>query len=252
MPGAAAWLAVAVPIVASCLAFATVGVCYHLTMSDPSNPQLQPRKKDGSDMTPVDIGEGVFVPCISFLGVAGLPQQVYQLGFGTTAALMFLSIQVSFKYIRPHLLNDGSGVGSVELQECVMRGYQAALGVGMQGVFTLTPVITPLCFLHWGGAAIFAGAAQAHATSAIEFYDKAIASGASPALERPAVQAALAWRKACLAAPSVMPMLIPAAFVVPLVSQALGFAAEDNHRGTKVGAKEVNFAVKTMILQIKR
>jgi hypothetical protein len=62
----------------------------------------------------------------------------------------------------------------------VQKGYVAALGVGMQGVFTLTPIITPLCFLHWGGAAIFAGAAQAHATVAIEVYEKAIASGASP------------------------------------------------------------------------
>lgn len=62
----------------------------------------------------------------------------------------------------------------------MQKGYVAALGVGMQGVFTLTPIITPLCFLHWGGAAIFAGAAQAHATVAIEVYQKAVATGASP------------------------------------------------------------------------
>ncbi len=37
---------------------------------------------------------GVLVPCISFLGVAGLPQRVYQCGFGTTAVLMALSIRL--------------------------------------------------------------------------------------------------------------------------------------------------------------
>ena len=86
----------------------------------------------------------------------------------------------SFGYIRPHLLRPGTGVDRDTLDGCVQKGYVAALGVGMQGVFTLTPIITPLCFLHWGGAAIFAGAAQAHATVAIEVYEKAIASGASP------------------------------------------------------------------------
>ncbi len=86
----------------------------------------------------------------------------------------------SFGYIRPHLLRPDTGVDRDTLDDCVQKGYVAALGVGMQGVFTLTPIITPLCFLHWGGAAIFAGAAQAHATTAIELYEKAIASGASP------------------------------------------------------------------------
>ena len=86
----------------------------------------------------------------------------------------------SFGYIRPHLLRPDTGVDEAVLDDCVQKGYVAALGVGMQGVFTLTPVITPLCFLHWGGAAIFAGAAQAHATTAIEAYEKAIASTASP------------------------------------------------------------------------
>lgn len=62
----------------------------------------------------------------------------------------------------------------------MQKGYVAALGVGMQGIFTLTPIITPLCFLHWGGAAVFAGAAQAHATVAIEVYEKAVTSGQSP------------------------------------------------------------------------
>ena len=81
---------------------------------------------------------------------------------------------------RPHLLRPDTGVDEAVLDDCVQKGYVAALGVGMQGIFTLTPVITPLCFLHWGGAAIFAGAAQAHATTAIEAYEKAIASTASP------------------------------------------------------------------------
>ena len=86
----------------------------------------------------------------------------------------------SFGYIRPHLLRPGTGVDRETLDDCVKKGYIAALGVGMQGIFTLTPIITPLCFLHWAGAAIFAGAAQAHATVAIEVYEKAIASAVSP------------------------------------------------------------------------
>jgi len=56
MPSLRTWGVVAVPIVAAGLAFVTVGICYYLTMSDPSNPQFATRKNDGSDMTPVDIG----------------------------------------------------------------------------------------------------------------------------------------------------------------------------------------------------
>ena len=130
---------------------------------------------------------GVFIPCISFLGVAPVPRLAYQLGFGSTAALMMLSIKLSFAHIRPHLLRHGSGITPTELQNCVLRGYQAAVGVGMQGVFTLGPRINGACFLHWGGAAVFAGAAQAHATAALELYDRAIKSGVSPALSRPPV-----------------------------------------------------------------
>ena len=129
----------------------------------------------------------MFIPCISFLGVAPVPRLAYQLGFGSTAALMMLSIKLSFAHIRPHLLRHGSGITPTELQNCVLRGYQAAVGVGMQGVFTLGPRINGACFLHWGGAAVFAGAAQAHATAALELYDRAIKSGVSPALSRPPV-----------------------------------------------------------------
>ena len=211
MPSLGAWGASAVTVIAASLAFATVGVCYFLTFSDPDNPQLKPKKADGSDMTPVDIApsaphppppplaglltdgagwgcrRGVFIPCISFLGVAPVPRLAYQLGFGSTAALMMLSIKLSFAHIRPHLLRHGSGITPTELQNCVLRGYQAAVGVGMQGVFTLGPRINGACFLHWGGAAVFAGAAQAHATAALELYDRAIKSGVSPALSRPPV-----------------------------------------------------------------
>lgn len=41
--------------------------------------------------------------------------------------------------------------------------------------------------------------------------------------QRHLVQQALGWRKGCLAAPGMMPMLLPAAFMVPLVAQALGY-----------------------------
>lgn len=62
MPGLRVWSVVAVPVVAASLAFITVGTCYYLTMSDANNPQFGVRKKDGSDMTPVDIG-----PCVSVM-----------------------------------------------------------------------------------------------------------------------------------------------------------------------------------------
>ena len=42
--------------------------------------------------------------------------------------------------------------------------------------------------------------------------------------QRPLVQQALRWRQGCLAAPGLMPMLLPAAFMVPLVAQALGYS----------------------------
>jgi hypothetical protein len=52
---------------------------------------------------------------------------------------------------------------------------------------------------------------------------------------------ALRWRQGCLAAPSIMPLLLPAAFMLPLIAQVLGFARPegDNKResaGAETGA----------------
>ena len=55
------------------------------------------------------------------------------------------------------------------------------------------------------------------------------------------MQMALRWRQGCLAAPSIMPLLLPAAFMLPLIAQVLGFARPegDNKResaGAETGA----------------
>ena len=187
----------AVPIVAASLAFATVGCCYWLTMRDPTRFV----SLDKSSASPMSIQPGVVIPCISFLGVSGTARTVYQIGFGTTAALMLLCIRLSFVYIGPELTRSGSGVSGAEVQSCIHKGYCAALGVGMQGIFTLTPVMGPGCYIHWAGAAVFAAGAQSHAMLAMDLYGKVVASKVSPALHQPGVSKALEWRKQCLQAP---------------------------------------------------
>ena len=49
-------------------------------------------------------------------------------------------------------------------------------------------------------------------------------TGVLQVVQRRLVQQALRWRQGCLAAPGMMPMLLPAAFMVPLVAQAFGYS----------------------------
>lgn len=217
----------AIPVVAACCAFTTVGVAYVYTMSDPSRfrtPGAEDRASDEPGVT--DIAPGVFVPCISFLGVSGTACTVYKVGFGVTALLMALSIRLAFGYVGPELMHPGSGVKAEELEDCIRKGYTAALGVGMQGVFTLTELIGTSCYIHWAGAAVFAWGAQSHATLALELYDRVLAKGLDTPLASASCRKALAWRKACLAAPQSLPFAMPAAFVMTLASQAFR-SAED-------------------------
>ena len=216
-------LAAPMVIIAALCAFGTVTCCYYLTMTDPSrfvdpNSQRQP--------SPTDIQPGVFVPCISFLGTSGAPRLIYRIGFGATAVLMALCIHLSFQVIGPHLLAKGSGISGAELGTCVNMGYVAAAGVFLQGVFTLSADMGPSCFVHWAGAAIFAGGAQSHAAKAIELYDRAIMAKQSPALCSRQISHALAWRKQCLGAPARLPAMMPLAFVFTLLSQAVRPQAE--------------------------
>jgi hypothetical protein len=135
----------------------------------------------------------------------------------------------------------------------------AALGVGLQGVFTLSAAIGPECFVHWAGAAIFAGVramracvraavaaaadwaqpaacarragagaqgAQTHATLALQLYDSALlAAGPAHAtgIGHRHVRAALRWRKGCLGASAA------AAPVVLIARAPAGSAAPPPH-----------------------
>lgn len=65
-------------------------------------------------------------------------------------------------------------------------------------------------------------------------------TGVLQVVQRPAVQQALRWRQGCLAAPGLMPMLLPAAFMVPLVAQALGYS---DSRSKEVAASHSNAAL---------
>jgi len=60
--------------------------------------------------------------------------------------------------------------------QCLQWGHAAAIGAGMQGVFTLEREISPRCFIHWGGAILFMAGAMQHAKASNELYDAALAS----------------------------------------------------------------------------
>lgn len=120
-------------------------------------------------------------------------------------------------------------------------GHAAAIGVALQGVFTLESQCTPQCFVHWGGAILFMVGAQHHGKSSNELYDGASEQGL-PFLKQPGVSAALKLRHFILDYSSM------AMFMIPLMMQfgpALS-AGQSENATTTTDAEKLPFDAKTM------
>eukprot|EP01052_Picozoa_sp_SAG31_P020105 SAG31_NODE_1496_length_8102_cov_4.478321_4_plen_353_part_00 len=178
------------------------------------------------EFNPTDIQPGVYLPCISFLGVRGTQRVVYQIGFGATGALLLLSIALLEEHVLPHVTHVVGAGPSIE--KCVSRGRSAAYGVLVQGIFTLTPDLGLSCVLHWFGAAYFAWGANNHAILAITIYNMALTHAQPPsALLSPWIARSASWRAGCMKLPVLLPLALPVMFGTSLVSQVLGTAKDD-------------------------
>ena len=99
--------------------------------------------------------------------------------------------------------------------ECVRYGWYMALGIGVQGLFTLEMAVSLKSMIHWTGALLFMYGAMNHCQIAVELYDAALRgeyqspnfSGYSNSID-----SFLKLKKFCLSAPSLM-------LIVPLLLQ---------------------------------
>jgi len=103
------------------------------------------------------------------------------------------------------------------LQRSLRWGYATAIGVVVQGIFTLEREISLTCFMHWGGAVLFVAGAMQHGWASNELYDGAAQRGL-PLLKGPSrsVSRALRVRHIILDYSGV------ATFLLPLLMQLLG------------------------------
>lgn len=125
---------------------------------------------------------GVSFPVISEMGVAYPSQTPYQVGFATTAALLFITMQCVGRILPQYLgmQRDDKAVLAV-----VATGTRAALGCGLQGMFTLELRLSAQSLAHFAGAAIFMMGAMSHGEAAQALYAQAAKNGA-PVLDCPA------------------------------------------------------------------
>lgn len=117
---------------------------------------------------------GIYFPAISALGVAHPQKLVYQFGFvavGITLATHIYVVRENL--INQHLLNDNDIRRQKIANDCIWYGFLAAIGAGLQGLFTLEMKLSPKSFVHWGSAVMFMMGAMNHSQLSQQLYTEA-------------------------------------------------------------------------------
>ena len=140
---------------------------------------------------------GVLFPAISALGVAKPQKLVYQFGFVgvgiTLATHVFIVREV---LVNQHLMFDDDIRRKNMANNCIWYGYLAAIGAGLQGLFTLEMKLSPKSFVHWGSAVMFMMGSMNHSQLSQQLYTEA--SAHSALLQIPLVAKISAFRTALL------------------------------------------------------
>merc|ERR1740129_1169940 len=144
------------------------------------------------------------LPGISEMGIAPPARGVYRSGSATVGLLLACTVWLYSTLLVPHLA-DGAAAAS-RAAESASMGYIAALGVALQGVFTLEPGLSVQTLLHFAGAIAFILGTMWHADASNALFTDLsdTALGMSPA-----ARTAIGVRRVCSEGLPVMLFMVP-------------------------------------------
>lgn len=152
---------------------------------------------------PLNLPDGV-LPGISEMGIAPPARGVYRSGSATIGLLLACTVRLYSTLLLPHLA-DGAAAGRAA--ESANMGYVAAVGVAVQGVFTLETGLSVQTLLHFAGAIAFVLGTIWHADASNALFTDL---GDTALAVSPAVRIAINVRRACSEGLPIMLLLVPA------------------------------------------
>lgn len=187
---------------------------------------------------PLSLPDSV-LPGISEMGIAPPARGVYRCGSAMAGLLLASTIRLYSTLLVPHLA-DSAATGRAA--ESTNMGYVAALGMAVQGVFTLEAGLSAQTLLHFAGAVAFVLGTMWHADASNALFtdlgDTALAAS-------PLARFAVAVRRTCSEGLTVMLLLVPVGLQV--WAWTTGFESKvarlQNMIGIAQWALVLNFAV---------
>lgn len=162
------------------------------------------------------------LPGISEMGIAPPARGVYRSGSATVGLLLACTVWLYSTLLLPHL-TDGGAAGRAT--ESANMGYVAALGVAVQGIFTLETGLSVQTLMHFAGAIAFVLGTMWHADASnalfMDLGDTALAVS-------PAARMAIFVRRICSEG---LPLLL---FMVPVGLQVWHWASGSKCKGGRL------------------
>jgi len=143
------------------------------------------------------------LPGISEMGIAPPARGVYRSGSATVGLLLACTVWLYSTLLLPHLA-DGAAAGRAA--ESANMGYVAALGVAVQGIFTLETGLSVQTLLHFAGAIAFVLGTMWHADASNALFTDL---GDTALAVSPAARAAISVRRVCSEGLPVMLFMVP-------------------------------------------
>ena len=199
----------------SCLLW-TMFTCYYLWRSGPNLRDAR-----------------IIFPAISELGASMPEQRIYQIGFATVGIFLIIHISLFKDVVLPQILAYGDSEQQKHADTAVWYGYLSAVGVILQGVFTLEMQVSMQSMIHWGAAVCFMMGAMHHAQASKVLYAEAMThSNHIPVLQN-SILVKVVGLRAFIIDYSSMVM-----FAVPLLSQVLFASSSGNDSTDAAGGNQ--------------
>ncbi|CAK0868860.1 unnamed protein product, partial [Prorocentrum cordatum] len=146
---------------------------------------------------------GSVLPGISEMGIAPPARGIYRGGSATVGLLLACTVHLYSAVLLPHLAEGAAGGRAVE---CTSMGYVAAVGVAVQGIFTLETSMSIQTLLHFAGAIAFVLGTMWHADASNALYTDL---GDTVLAASPSARAAVAVRRTCSEGLPAMLLAVP-------------------------------------------
>lgn len=143
------------------------------------------------------------LPGISEMGIAPPARSVYRSGSAAAGVLLAATVRLYSALLLPHLA-DGAAAGRAT--ESANMGYVAAIGVALQGVFTLETGLSVQTLLHFAGAIAFVLGTIWHADASNALFTDL---GDTALAVSPLARLAITIRRACIEGLPVMLLMVP-------------------------------------------